>query len=71
MPAKWSVLETMEPSLRSRMRGSSVSSNIRFISEGTPGSVAKRVPSHSTRAPGAVPSGFGMSSVPSGKRACL
>src|SRR5918994_240725 len=27
MPAKWSVLETMEPSLRARIRGSSVSPN--------------------------------------------
>jgi hypothetical protein len=61
----------MEPSLRARIRGSSVASNMLFISVGTPGSVANSVPSHSTSAPIAVPTGLGMSSVPSGKRACL
>src|SRR5215216_5191581 len=41
MPAKWRVLETMEPSLRARNRGSSVASNMLFISVGTPGSLAQ------------------------------
>jgi hypothetical protein len=71
MPANHSVRETMEPSLRLRIRGSSVSSNMPRISEGTPGSVAKSVPSCSRRAPIAVPRGLGMSSVPLGKSACL
>ena len=59
--------ETLEPLIK----GSRVSSNILFISMGTPGNVAKSVPSSSRRAPIAVPKGLGISFEPSGKRACL
>jgi hypothetical protein len=70
IPANHSVREMMEPSVRSFMSGANVPSNIPFISDGTPGRDAKRVPSTSRSAPGAVPSGFGINFVPSGKRAC-
>jgi hypothetical protein len=51
IPANQSVWETIMPSLRLLIRGSSVSSNILSISVDTPGKVAKRMPSASSNAP--------------------
>ena len=53
------------------MRGTTCSSNIFFISRGTPG---RKYATHSptrTPKPGAVPTGLGRMSAPSGKSACL
>src|SRR5688572_9544787 len=71
MPKVWNVCARYtSPPRWERIHGRTVSSNIGFISRGTPGSTTRWTSPTARRYPGAVPSAFGTTAAPAGIIAC-